>query len=230
MDSAATDAVDYDKATAVVRSRIYGLLAAGFRQMSEEHFQQLSEHYVSSWKEVVGFLAADEGQLLPLVDSLSEALKAGNYSDLYDEYNSLFLSFGRTFVTPYEMERMKDTPQHSLTSQAELADVAGFYGAFGLDTSASVPERVDHISTELEFMHVMALKEAAALEEGDPEHLEIVRHGQQKFMTDHLGRWVNRFTDAVVAVGDTGSFYYTLAKILSIWIEIDNSLLFDNEQ
>ncbi|MBF0463826.1 MAG: molecular chaperone TorD family protein [Nitrospirae bacterium] len=229
MTNLAIEAVEYEQATAVVRSRIYGLLAAGFRQMTEEHFQELSHHYVHSWKDVVGFLAAGEGHFLPLVDSISEALKTSTFDTLYEEYNSLFLSFGRTFVTPYEMECMRDTPQHSLTSQAELADVAGFYNAFGLNTATDVPERVDHISTELEFMHVMALKEATALENANTEHIEIVQHGQQKFMSDHLGRWAKRFTEAVIAIGDTGSFYHVLAKMLSIWVDIDNSLLFDEK-
>ncbi|MEO5356340.1 MAG: molecular chaperone TorD family protein [Nitrospirae bacterium YQR-1] len=218
------NAVEYEKATAVVRSRVYDLLAAGFRQMSEEHFQELSAgHYISAWKEVVGYLTEGEERFLPLVDSLSEALKSSIYSNLYDEYNSLFLPYGRTHVSPYEMEIAKDTPHHSLTSQAELADVAGFYRAFGLDPSADVPERVDHIATELEFMHVMALKESVAVEEGDAEHIDIVRAGQQRFMTDHLGRWAAKFSDGVVESG-TGSVYPTLAKMLRLWIGIDNAI------
>ena len=47
---------------------------------------------------------------------------------------------------------------------AALADIAGFYAAFGMTPGAAEVE--DHIAAELEFMSVLALKEAAALAEG----------------------------------------------------------------
>ncbi|HEX5950542.1 MAG TPA: molecular chaperone TorD family protein, partial [Actinomycetota bacterium] len=55
---------------------------------------------------------------------------------------------------------------------ADLADLGGFYRAFGLEESG---ERVDHASVELEFLHVLAYKRAWALEHRQAEHAEVCR-------------------------------------------------------
>ncbi len=73
----------------------------------------------------------------------------------------------------------------------EMADIAGFYRAFGL--KAPEKERVDHLAVELEFMAFLALKEAWALHSGEPERALEVRTAQTRFVADHLARWVPVF-------------------------------------
>lgn len=73
----------------------------------------------------------------------------------------------------------------------ELADIAGFYRAFGL--KAPEKERVDHLAVELEFMSFLALKEAWAVCNGEPERALEVRAAQTKFLADHLARWTPVF-------------------------------------
>src|SRR3989304_5935155 len=60
---------------------------------------------------------------------------------------------------PYETEYGR---RHGVGQAQGLADIAAFYNAFGLTTSAG-GERVDHVSAELEFLAVLAPKEALAL-------------------------------------------------------------------
>src|SRR3990172_7219059 len=85
---------------------------------------------------------------------------------------------------------------HEFRQSQELADLAGFYRAFGLRVGRSqsqggtVRERPDHIAVELEFMYLLALKEAYAAENGMPEQAEICRETQRKFLSDHLGIWI----------------------------------------
>lgn len=76
-----------------------------------------------------------------------------------------------------------------------LADLAAFYRAFGLEIAADAGERHDHLCLELEFMCVLAGKEAYALEHQlDAGLLAQCRDAQKKFLREHLGRWTPAFT------------------------------------
>jgi len=68
-----------------------------------------------------------------------------------------------------------------------LADIAGFYGAFGVAVSK---ERPDHIVAELEFMSVLLLSEADARADRNLERSEIAADAARVFLRDHLGTWV----------------------------------------
>ncbi len=87
-----------------------------------------------------------------------------------------------------------------------LADVAGFYRAFGLDTSEARRERPDHIAVELEFMHALALKEAYALAHDWGEKVDICRDTQAGFLRDHLGRWAPSFLKSLAERTRGGTF------------------------
>jgi DMSO reductase family type II enzyme chaperone len=75
-----------------------------------------------------------------------------------------------------------------------LADVAAFYRAFGLEVATEAGERQDHLCLELEFMCVLAAKEAYAL--GDPLNAsgsEVCCDAEKQFLREHLGRWTPAF-------------------------------------
>jgi TorA maturation chaperone TorD len=74
-----------------------------------------------------------------------------------------------------------------------MADIAGFYQAFGFRSGGSVRERPDHLSAELEFMYLLALKEAYAVENSLTEQAEICADAQRKFLQDHLAAWIGPF-------------------------------------
>jgi TorA maturation chaperone TorD len=76
-----------------------------------------------------------------------------------------------------------------------LADLAAFYRAFGLEVAEDAAERHDHISLELEFLCVLAAKEAYALEHQlDPDSVAHCREAQRQFLRDHPGRWLPAFS------------------------------------
>jgi TorA maturation chaperone TorD len=95
------------------------------------------------------------------------------------------MAYLRTFkrVTPYESEY---TAAHALLPTDNIADVAGFYRAFGFQVKEG-GERADHLAAELQFMALVALKEAAAREAGEEEKAEICVDAQKKFLAEHLG-------------------------------------------
>lgn len=89
---------------------------------------------------------------------------------------------------PYETEY--GSP-HVFAQSGELADIAGFYRAFGL--AAPATERVDHLAVELEFLSFLAFKEAWAVNNGETERTGELREIQAKFLADHLARWAPAF-------------------------------------
>jgi TorA maturation chaperone TorD len=105
-----------------------------------------------------------------------------------------------------------------------VADVAGFYRAFGVEP-ISASERPDHISAELEFMQLLAAKEAVALgDEGEGERAAVCREAARAFLRDHLGRFVERFADAVEA-GTREPFYLAAARLLAGFVTHDAARL-----
>jgi nitrate reductase assembly molybdenum cofactor insertion protein NarJ len=72
----------------------------------------------------------------------------------------------------------------------QMADIAGFYRAFGLETSADRPERPDHIALELEFLAFLLEKRCATAE---PEQIEVCDDARAKFVQDHLVWWAPTF-------------------------------------
>lgn len=109
---------------------------------------------------------------------------------------------------------------HEYRQSQEMADIAGFYRAFGFSLGGAVRERPDHVAVELEFMHILALKEAYALETGISEHVEICVEAQGKFLQDHLGRWVGLFAQSV-AHNAPDSLYVALAQFTAAFVQAD---------
>lgn len=73
----------------------------------------------------------------------------------------------------------------------ELADISGFYKAFGFGLSESCEqlEMPDHLAVECEFYALLIAKEVHALGQGALESAEIVLDARKKFLQDHLGRY-----------------------------------------
>jgi nitrate reductase assembly molybdenum cofactor insertion protein NarJ len=104
----------------------------------------------------------------------------GSYIDLFDR--------GKDRVSLYETEHGR---MRGLSKGNDLADIAGFYLAFGLKLDDEKShEMLDHVAVELEFYSTLLLKHDALLASGDAAGCEIVEDARRKFLTDHLGRFV----------------------------------------
>ena len=144
-----------------------------------------------------------------------EQLRRG-YHDAFDESSGLC-------GVPNEMAQLDGMPQLELTRTFELADVAGFYRAFGVQVSRG-SERPDHITAELEFMPLLAVKEAIAIqEEGDGEHAEVCREAAGAFLQDHLGRWALRLGERLMAA-NPHPVYSAAGRLLSGFVAYDTAL------
>ncbi|MFH0728292.1 MAG: molecular chaperone TorD family protein [Pseudomonadota bacterium] len=129
---------------------------------------------------------------------------------LQSEYLRLF-DVGHE-VSPYETEYMTGKASRK---PFELADIAGFYRAFGFDVGDGVPfkEAPDHISVELEFMAILSWKEEFARENQQEEALEIVRDARMKFFKEHLAQWGFFFCRKMPESGGD-EFYKCLSALL----------------
>lgn len=80
-----------------------------------------------------------------------------------------------------------------------LADLVGFYRAWGLEVGPEAHERADHLALELEFMHYLTYREAHALRHHGADRSALVREAEQKFLAEHLARWAPAVGHAVAA-------------------------------
>ncbi len=199
---------------ALARSRTYQLLSRAFLYPSDEGLTP------SLLSEVLRHLPGAS-----MVSSLEEPPE-----DLAPAYRRVFDHTLTAESPPYETQY---GPAHIFMQSQELADIAGFYRAWGLEVSDQAKERVDHISVELEFMSYLALREAHAMEKGDEEKVALCQEIETKFMSEHLGRWVPVFATileekatngpaSVEQSGHSGSRYYaSLAKTLRKFVAWD---------
>lgn len=99
------------------------------------------------------------------------------------------------------------TARHLFQVSEQMADVAGFYRAFGVDAQG---ERPDSLAMELEFAYLLALKEAYAIEHHGPAKVALCRKAERAFLHDHLGRWGGAVAARMIArdpdglIGATG--------------------------
>lgn len=177
------------------RSSLYSLLSVLFLYPEDGSFSGLSWEEA---REAVAILGGS-GRLQEAVEAVRDAL--ADPSDLGSEHARVFGHTIQSDCPPYETQY--GGQYRGLNSQLggaqifeqshTLADIAGFYRAFGLDVSDRARERVDHVSVELEFMAFLAYKEGHALSSDAEEKVEICRAAQKKFLSDHLCRWVPAF-------------------------------------
>jgi TorA maturation chaperone TorD len=102
--------------------------------------------------------------------------------------------------------------------QAELADICGFYQAFGVGPAARARDLPDHLATELEFYALLLLKIAYALARNMTEAQEITERAAKAFLEDHLGRWPGAFCQRLEAYEAT-SPYPESARLIEAVLE-----------
>jgi TorA maturation chaperone TorD len=136
--------------------------------------------------------------------------------ELNRQYEAAFGLLVSSACPPYETEYIngKFAVQRSQT----LADISGFYSAFGLRPSSVRPERHDHIVLELEFMaFLLGLELQAARENGrlSEEYVGVCQAARERFFREHLGAWSPAFAHLLASeVGDK-SFYASVARLLA---------------
>ena len=103
---------------------------------------------------------------------------------------------------------------------AELADIAGFYAAFGFRLTESEPDLPDHLCTELEFYSLLLLKLAYASRCGWSPRRQVVRTAARLFLQHHLGRWISALVPELIA-HDADATYREFARLLDTLVRLE---------
>lgn len=142
----------------------------------------------------------------------------------YEDFAAAYLAcFGHTVRGDCPMNEIEygDIKADPLFQPHRLSDLGAFFAAFGLELVPDPGQRIDHISIELEFMSVLAAKEAYAIEhQFDEDHIDLLRDAQKKFMREHLGRWTPAFARRLARMAQ-GTGLGALACFLGEFVRLE---------
>ena len=161
------------------RSAMYEMLMLAFAYPTLD----VRERFNTLIEDIEEFDGTSRSGYLDEVRALRVAMSATQTDALAMAHNHLFeqSSVCSPFETEYEID--------PFAKGRQLADIAGFYNAFGMTISASRPNMTDFLGTELEFMSLLSRKEAYAVMRGWKKRREVTLDAERSFLRDHLGRW-----------------------------------------
>ncbi len=199
-------------------SHVYQFLSTCLSEPKQETLELLNNReYMDEVESCLG--KNGNGELLETFRHLQEGLQGTNAETLAEGYRN---TFGGATVSmdcpPFEMYF---SGSHIWQQTQDLADISGFYKAYGLETSEEgVAIRWDHISVELEFLHFLTYKLAYAIENHGEEEQELCLAAKKKFLNAHIGKWVHAFSRAVWRKSPL-EFYKQVAKLANDVIHLD---------
>lgn len=127
---------------------------------------------------------------------------------------------------PYETEYHASGDTFFRSQQ--MADVAGFYRAFGIMPVRQPPERPDSLPLELEFMAFLLMKRRLASQSDagleEEELARLCEDAERAFFRDHLVWWVPAFAAGLRSKAETG-IYAALARFLAAWLPAERGRL-----
>lgn len=194
----------------------YGLIAHGFRYPDNEWLSLLMDaNRWHGWPEQIAETHCDAAEPLSKLRVVVDHLKPpAALEQLQERFADLFGHAVRGKCPPYELEFGKS---EVIQRASDLADISGFYAAFGLELTSDLSERPDHISVESEFLSVLCRKEACGIENEDRQLAEVVRDAHTQFLKSHLGLWLPAFAQRL-RDSDPHGFYGRLAEFAAVFV------------
>lgn len=217
---------------ALARAVLYDALALGFRRPEAATIARLAPPGADAALLEAAHLLDHEhttgGVLAALVHRVLDR-RPRDAADVAERYDALFGHTVRGRVCLYETEY---GPDHLFQQPHALADLAGFYRAFGFELRGNPAERPDHVGCECEFIALLCLKDAAlrdaalrsGADDGIDETREATRAAARRFLGDHLGR-IGPALAAALAREDPDGFYGALGRLLGRLVDCDAARL-----
>ncbi len=209
--------VDVDPAAEASRalsvSAVYGLLSQALTYPTGVVVRELLEEDLPFAVALAPSLPEDVAGAL---EGVADALTGATASSLERAYRERFTHVHPRDCPLYETDH---TSREVWRQASDLADLGGFYRAFGLEESG---ERVDHVSVELEFLHVLAYKRAWALDNRQAEHAEVCGRAEGSFLRDHVLRWLPDVAERLQAIG-AGTPYAALGALMDAVLRAESA-------
>ncbi|MCS7172471.1 MAG: molecular chaperone TorD family protein [Armatimonadetes bacterium] len=96
--------------------------------------------------------------------------------------------FERGSVPPYAASyAAQASPALGGPNLQQIADIAGFYRAFGFEARG---DRPDHLAAQLEFLAFVCTQEACACLVGREEDAEVCSQARRSFLREHVSSWL----------------------------------------
>jgi DMSO reductase family type II enzyme chaperone len=199
---------------AVARSRVYETFARSLEYPDTEFWEDIRDGALAKALRVV--LVDVDPELAGAADWEALADCGSNPDDLAVEYTRLFDVGGAGPPCPlygglYGGARM-----------TTMEEAIRFYNHFGLTLAESPREMPDHVTTQLEFLHVLAFREGEEIGKGsDPGPF---RRAQRDFVSRHPGLWIPLLR-ARLAENEAQPFFRELVARLEAFLIHDRSYL-----
>lgn len=201
----------YDLELGIARENLSRLLAACYYQPGPEFAEEkVFDSMLDAAARIHPELAADARRL-------GEDYAAEGHDVLLLDYTRLFLGPNHIVAKPWGSVWLEGG--NTIMGESTMA-VMKLYEEGGFDMSAAFREAPDHIAAELEFLYLLIYRENEAQCNGDPEALREKAALRQRFLDEHLGRWVGPFTEAVRA-GAQSSYYRGLAGLTAGFVGLE---------
>ncbi len=201
-------------AVALFRSAMYEALALAFAYPEPAACERL-ETLLADLEE---FAPTLEAGYIEDIQRLRGLFASVTPEELAAQHNHLFEQ--STVCSAFETEYEADP----FAKGRQLADIAGFYQAFGMEVARSRPTMQDFLGTELEFMSLLSRKEAYAAARHWSHRRKVTVDAERMFLRDHLGRWDRAICKSIeqhVAQDHaaTGAVYAEAARLCSRFVD-----------
>lgn len=218
--------------TASRRSRGWRRLAEAFYDPDEAWLAALLAGDVDrDLRRAVDWLDSDRKLFDEALDALARFVADHGGDDRTELMQELAVGYAGLFIgpsrelpaQPYEsvwIDRDPDSGKPIFGGPSTTA-VEATYARHGLVRTDDHHDLPDHVATEAEFLCYLCDLEAAAWAAGDVEAARELRSSEQRFLTDHLGRFAPKFSAAVQATAPD-SVYSALAGFLVAYLTVES--------
>jgi TorA maturation chaperone TorD len=228
-----------DAAIDLAREALYRYLAMALCDPTTESTTFLADPLVRRLTSQAADLLRQEAELAPYKIGLGELpsscldlkpLLAEFQQWSQDSVGGFVKTFGLVCnreCPPYETEYQPSA--ESFFRAQELADIAGFYRAFGIEPATAKPERPDYLPLELEFMAFLIMKKLLAQgivegTDGAAENALICARAERTFFQEHLYWWAASFAQGLRRKAAQG-WYARAAELLAAFLPFERSRL-----
>lgn len=156
-----------------------------------------------------------DAAFVPHAQAMGEGFRATDAQALLLDYTRLFLGPMNILAKPYGSVWLDE--DKTLMNDSTMA-VLELYKEADFEMDEEFRELPDHIAAELEFLYLLIFRANEALRAGDTPQLEQARSLKQRFLDQHLGRWVGPFTTAMRSNAQT-DYYRQLADLTEKFVK-----------